>query len=160
MDSCHGSNNISIFHSQPAHPLKPKIFAVPHGEPSAQCTHGAMCFCWAAWWQDVTRLGHRKIHDSNQLDLCSDIYVELRSWNFSLEHELFFFYTCWKTVLLVAWNMADLEKEGTTPTIGGRNSEDILAIELADIADTFLDRWVCFHVYPRPAILITMKNRR
>ena len=82
---------IATNHSKPAHPLKPKIFAVPHGEPSAQCTHGAMCFCWAAWWQDVTRLGHRKIHDSNQLDLCSDIYVELRSWNFSLEHELFLF---------------------------------------------------------------------
>ena len=92
-------HNIAIFsniifiatnHSQPAHPLKPKIFAVPHGEPSAQCAHGAVCFCWAAWWQDVATLGHRKIHDSNQLDLCSDIYVELRSWNFSLEHELFF----------------------------------------------------------------------
>lgn len=69
-------HNIAIFsniifiatnHSQPAHPLKPKIFAVPHGEPSAQCAHGAVCFCWAAWWQDVARLGHRNIHDSNQL---------------------------------------------------------------------------------------------
>jgi len=51
-------------------------------------------------------------------------------------------------------------KRGYNTNHRGRNSEDILAIELADIADTFLDRWVCFQVYPRPAILTTMKNRR